>query len=255
MSDIIPAVPISRTVDDRILVRERDLAEELMGSLTFTQMFLFDLTGRIPSPSHLRFVDAVLVTAMEHGITPSTLVTRLVLDGSPDSGASAVAAGLLASGSRFLGVTENVAALVRRTVRSAKDVGIEAAARERVAILASEGRRVPGYGHNLHQAEDPRVERLLSIARSEGVNGPHLRAYEAIGRELNRDRGMPLIKNAAGVAGSVLSDLGYSPSVIGGFSLVSRCAGLVAHAADEEQTPIARQVWQGVHGAATEAGV
>jgi citrate synthase len=238
---------ISQTVDDRIIVRGRDLADELIGRLSFTEMFLLDLHGEVPSPSHVRMVEAVLVGMMEHGITPSTLAARLVLDGAPESTQGAVAAGLLATGSRFLGVTEQVAIFIQRVVPAAERAGVAAAARDEIKATIAEGRRVPGFGHNLHHRVDPRVARLIELAKQEGVFGAHLAALREVGQILNEGRDTPLIMNAAGAAGAAMSDLGYDPSAIRGFALVARCAGLVAHVMDERNHPMSREVWQHAH--------
>jgi citrate synthase len=239
--------PISWTIDDRILVRGRDLADELIGRMSFTEMFLLDLHGEVPSPSHVRMVEAVLVSMMEHGITPSTLAARLVLDGAPESTQGAVAAGLLATGSRFLGVTEQAAVFVQRVVSATGRTGVAAAARDEIKATIAEGGKVPGFGHNLHHRVDPRVVRLIELSRQEGVFGANLAALHEVGQILNEGRDTPLIMNAAGVAGAALSDLGYHPPAIRGFALIARCAGLVAHVMDELDHPIGRAVWQHAH--------
>jgi citrate synthase len=59
--------------------------------------------------------------------------------------------------------------------------------------------------------------------------------------------GRPLIVNAAGAIGAILSDMGYPPSKVSGFAIVARSAGLVAHVVDEQESPIAREVWTKRH--------
>lgn len=236
---------MSTTVDDRIIVRGHDLADELIGRRTFTEMFLLDLHGTPQPARHVELVDAVLVTLMEHGITPSTLAARVVLDGAPESTQGAVAAGLLATGSRFLGVIEEVATLVQDV--AASDDGQTIAAR-RVYEHQERGTAVPGFGHNLHSHIDPRVDRLLELA---GPDGRHVRALRQLHGALVEATGRPLIANAAGVIGAILSDLGYAPEDVRGFALVARCAGLVAHIADERRSPMGRRVWQQAHDRGT----
>lgn len=236
---------IFEAVGDRMKVRGRDLADELIGQVSFTEMMLLDLHGREQSPSHVRIVDAVLVTLMEHGITPSTLAARVVLDGAPESMQGAVAAGLLATGSRFLGVIDDAARLVQSVCGAAEP--LEESARARVRELVSTGRRVPGFGHNLHRREDPRVVALVALARTEGVAGEHVAALGALREAVAAELGQPLIPNAAGAVAAVLSDLGYAAEDIRGFALVARSAGLFAHIVDEQRNPIARAVWQGFH--------
>jgi citrate synthase len=236
--------PLSVTVDDRIEVRGRDLARELIGHVSFTEMLLLDLHGEPQPPAHVRMVDAVLVALTEHGITPSTLAARLVLDGAPESTQGAVAAGLLATGSRFLGVIEEAAALLRAV---AAEEPVEEGARRHVRALLDGGGRVPGFGHNLHAREDPRVEVLLELAEREGVAGKCVAALAPLREAVAEATGRPLIPNAAAAVAAVLSDLGYGPDEIRGFALVARCAGVFAHIADERRHPIARAVWQGFH--------
>ncbi|HWQ37500.1 MAG TPA: citrate/2-methylcitrate synthase, partial [Burkholderiales bacterium] len=107
-----PVTRISRYTTDAIYVRGASLAEELIGRLTFTEMMYFHWTGERPTPAQARILDAVLVTLMEHGITPSVIAARMVYDSCPEAVQAAMAAGLLAVGSTFVGTMEGCAALL-----------------------------------------------------------------------------------------------------------------------------------------------
>ena len=230
--------------DDRITVRGHDLATEIIGQMTFTELLLLDVRGELPGPAEVRVVDAVLVALMEHGLTPSSVVTRLALDAAPESLQGAMSAGMLAVGSRFLGVIEDVARLLQGVVADAGDEGPEVAARTHVQRLLAGGHRVPGFGHNLFAESDPRVEALLGVARHEGVAGPHTNALpfvrDAVAAALRR----PIPINTTGAVGAILSDLGNPPEIVRGFALVARCAGLLAHVADERRLPLGRTFWE-----------
>jgi citrate synthase len=242
--------PISSTIDDEIVVRGHNLARELLGAVSFTEMMLLDVDGSLPSPERVRMVDAVLVAMIEHGITPSTLAARLVLDGAPEAMQGAIAAGVLATGSRFLGTIEPAATLLEEVVGQADaGVGLDEAADARVAVLIDAGARVPGMGHNLHARRDPRVDVLLTLAVEHGVAGPHVAALVAVQAAARRRKGDALVANAAGAIGAILSDLGYEPREIRGFAAVARCAGIFAHVIDEQREPMAREVWTSLHEA------
>jgi citrate synthase len=244
MSDALP--PISSTEGDEIIVRGRRLAGDLLGQVSFTEMFLLDMDGTPPDAHRVRMVDAVLVALMEHGITPSTLAARLVLDGAPEATQGAVAAGLLAVGSRFLGTVEQAAEVLQRIVATT-GCSREDAARQEVQRLLQSGARIPGLGHNLHSSSDPRVEVLIRIAGEEGLRGAHVDALSTMQDVATGESGRELIVNAAGAIGAILSDMGYPPATMRGFALVARAAGLVAHVVDEQARPIAREVWVNAH--------
>jgi citrate synthase len=237
--------PLSETRDDHILVRGHDLTG-LIGKVSFTEMLLLELHGALPTSQHTRMIDAILVALMEHGLTPSALSTRLVLDAAPESLSGAIAAGLLAVGSRFLGTVEDVARLVQ-AIAAGPDGATDLEASREVRAVLARGGRVPGLGHNLHQQYDPRVAVLLRQAEALGVAGRHVRALHALERATADIMGRTLLANAAGVVGAVLSDLGYPPEQVRGFAVVARCAGLFAHVVDEQRRPIARALWEQAH--------
>ena len=71
-----------------ITVRGRDLVNELVGELSFTEMLYFLSCGRKPDAGQVKVLDACLVTIMEHGINPSTIVARLIADTVPEESAA-----------------------------------------------------------------------------------------------------------------------------------------------------------------------
>ncbi|CAM5734311.1 hypothetical protein SHIRM173S_04480 [Streptomyces hirsutus] len=82
-----------------ITVRGKDLCEDLVTACTAsTDMIYFLSVGRMPTPPEARVLDACLVTLMEHGWTPTSIITRLAADSVPDDVQVAIAAGLLSVG-------------------------------------------------------------------------------------------------------------------------------------------------------------
>ena len=151
-----------------------------------------------------------------------------------------MAAGLLAVGSRFLGTVEDVARLLQRLVVEDAD---EEALRRTVREVRAAGGRVPGLGHNLHAAADARVASLVGVASEHGVANAHVAALFDLARVAGAELERPLIVNAAGAVGAIVSDLGYPPPVARGLAVVARAAGLVAHVVDEMASPTGRRLW------------
>ena len=94
MSDV-PVSRIAQAYPDRVEVRGRDLAGDLMGRLTFTEYFHLLLTGEEPTEEQRFFLDLLLVSIAEHGLMPSNVAARMTFAADPDSLQGAVAAGIL----------------------------------------------------------------------------------------------------------------------------------------------------------------
>ena len=102
---------------------------------------------------------------------------------------------------------------------------------------------VPGLGHPVHKVTDPRTPRLLAIAEEEGLRGPHLRLFEAIGRVHPQVLGRTLPLNGAGTCGAALADLGLPADLLRGFALLARTAGLLGQLAEEQRLPIGMDLY------------
>lgn len=228
----------------------RDLAEDLMGKVTFGEL-AFQLTAkRRPTPGQLRVFETVLVALADHGFTPTAIASRLTLLSAPESIQGALAAGLLGGGSRFLGVTEDTARFLAESLAN-NDVpgtseGWDDLAREAIREQRAQTRLVPGLGHPVHKQQDPRTPVLIRIAREADTYGPHLALFEAIGRVAPEVLGRTLPLNGAGVCGAALADLGLPVELLRGYALLARAAGLLGHLAEEIGNPIADDIYRSV---------
>jgi len=231
--------------DDRIEVRGRDLVNELMGKLTFTQMFLLHLTGTTPSPLQVAVADAVLVTIMEHGLVPSAIAARLTYLGAPESYQGAIAAGLLGVGDRFAGTASQCGELLDRIVAA------PAAERQSLAVATveefrRERRALPGFGHPTHRRGDPRVPRLIEIVRAHGAAGRYIEALSQLESAVSQVLGRKLPTNVSAAIAVALREAGLPTAAMRGIVLTARCAGLVGHLSEEQREPAADAMWQAV---------
>jgi citrate synthase len=232
---------IGATTAETITIRGHDLAGELMGRVTFTELAFLLVQGRRPAAGETTLLDAVLVSLADHGLTPTVLAARLTHTGAPESLQGAVAAGLLGAGSVFLGVVEDAAVFLGEIVAAAaseSDDDLREAAGKAVAARLAAGGRIPGLGHPIHKVEDPRTPRMYAIAAEAGVLGPNLRTLAMVGAAAAERPGKTLPINGAGAAGAALADLGFDPGIVRGFALLARTAGVVAHLAEEMERPI-----------------
>ena len=227
--------PISRVEPDRVEVRGRDLTHDLMGLVTFTEYFHLLLTGREPTDDERYFLDALLVAIAEHGMMPSNVAARMTLAADPGSLHGAVAAGILGAGPVLLGTSEACAVLLDEAIRSG----------EEPAQVVARLDRVPGFGHPVHRRVDPRAERIFELSDERGVSGVHV----AYARRL-RDELAPLPLNVSMAIAAVLLDLGFDAAVAKAVPILARTAGLLAHLADERESPIGFELARAAEDAA-----
>lgn len=204
---------------DRISVLGKDLPGEILGKVDLGDMAFLELTRRLPNDKESRLFNAMVVTLVEHGITPSALAARLTYLGAPEAMQAAVAAGLSGLGSVFVGSMEGVARMLSENT----DV--------------DQMKRVPGLGHPLHKPVDPRTVRLFQIARETGFYGKYCERMEEIGRKKN------LVVNATGAIGALACELGLDWRAVKGLGVMARAIGLVGHLLEEARQPMAEAVW------------
>ncbi len=226
-----------------LYVRDMDLVEEMMGRMTFTDAMFYHIMGQRPTPGQTAVLDAVLVTLMEHGFTPSAISARMTYLSAPEALQAAVAAGLLNVASQFVGTMENCAAILEQLLADA--AGVDAAARRVVAQARAERRHLPGFGHHLHKPDDPRSPKLFEIARAQpDVDVRYIDAILALNAAVDEAHGKHLTINATGATAAVMLGIGVPARIMRGFAVISRAAGLVAHVMEEQDCPTGRTIWE-----------
>ncbi len=242
------ALPESQTTSiatdtpDDIFIRGKSLCRELIGKLSFTEMILFQMLGRVPTAAETVVIDACLVTLMEHGLTPSAIATRLVYSSAKEAMQGAVAAGLLGVGSLFVGTMEGCAELLDRMLAS--EDGLDAEAMRIAEEHRAARTPVPGFGHPTHKPDDPRSIVVLDLAQEQGLAGRHVDAIRALSRAVDETYGKHITINATGAIAAALGDCGVPAPIMRGFALITRCAGLVGHVREEQEKPAMRAMWE-----------
>lgn len=230
---------ISTSNETTILVRGRDLTEDLIGRIGFTDHFWLLLTGSLPTAAQRRILDATLVAIAEHGLVPSVQVARMTFAAAPEALQGAVAAGLLGCGSVVLGSSE-AAGQFFAAIAARIATGDDAVAAAKAVVLEYRAARrsIPGYGHPLHKGFDPRAQRLFDVAAEVGSAGAHIGIARQVERQLPDLLGKPLALNVSGAIPAVLLDAGYPLDALKGVPLLARTAGLIAHLLEEQLRPI-----------------
>jgi citrate synthase len=249
MAELEFPTSLGTSTAEEISLLGQSLAGDLMGNVGFGELAFWLVALRRPTAGETRVFEAVLVALADHGFTPTAIAARLTYLSAPDSLQGALAAGLLGGGSRFLGVTEDCGGYLHAVLEEhAGDLPTDDAGWDELALAAvrrtrEAGRFVPGLGHPVHKVQDPRTPRLIAIADEEGLRGPHLRLFEAIGRTHEEVLGRRLPLNGAGVCGAALADLGLPVELLRGFALLARAAGLLGQLAEERRRPIANDIY------------
>ncbi|MCG2633591.1 MAG: citryl-CoA lyase [Gammaproteobacteria bacterium] len=240
-----PTTAICDYTADAIYIRDMSLVDDLIGQVNFTQMIYFQILGRMPSDGETRILDSVLVTLMEHGMTPSAIATRLIAMSAPEAMQGAVAAGLLGVGGQFVGTMEGAARILSEILDA--DEGVESAAARIAQRYRDDGDRLPGFGHNLHRPDDPRTPKLLQVAEAAGVDGRYISALRVLGSAVDAAYGKHITINATGAIAAVLLEIDVPWEIMRGFAVITRAAGLVGHVREEQLNPAARHIWLTTH--------
>lgn len=230
---------------ENIYVQGRDLCGEILGHMDLGAMAFLQLTGRMPNANEAKMFNALAITLVEHGITPSAIAARMTYAGAPEALQSAVAAGLCGLGTVFAGTSEGAARILRQALDDPADTrSLDERAEAIVARSVAEGWQIPGIGHPIHRPLDPRTVRLFAIAEETGFKGRYVEMMLAIHRAVEKHKGRPITLNATGAMGALCCELGLPVEACRGIAVMARAIGLVGHILEEIRSPMSIELWQ-----------
>ena len=213
----------------KIRVRGYDIAD-VMQHLSYAEAVYLILKGELPTKAEAALMNAILVSSIDHGASPpSVLGTRTVLSGGNSLNA-AIAGGVLVIGDTHGGAIEQSAKILQEWAK--KDGEAATLASQIVDWLSQTKKRMPGFGHRLHNV-DPRTGTLFEIAETHGYSGRHIEICKALEKALAEKTGKQLPINVDGAIAAVISDMGFDWRLGKGFFIISRTPGLLAHAYEE----------------------
>ena len=209
--------------------------DKLMGRISFAQAIYLVLKGELPSAEVGKLVDAIFVSSVDHGAGPPSILTARTVASTGAELHACIAAGVLAISRYHGGAIEEGMRLfqfISRRMEEKKISEVEAV-REVLAEMKARGERASGFGHRVH-TQDPRTERLFSLAEELKLAGPAVRIARVVENLLKESLGKLLPINVDGAIAALLSDLGFQPEIGNAFFIIARVPGLVAHIQEEK---------------------
>jgi citrate synthase len=217
--------------------------EELMGRRSYAEAAWLALKGELPTAEQGRMLDAILVSSVDHGVTPPSCLAAITAASTGAPVNAALAAGILSVNRHHGGAVEDCMRTIHEAVALKDEKGITAdeAAAESVADYLGQKKRLAGFGHRFH-ARDPRAARLFELADDTGIGGAYTEMARALEGQLKEQSGKDLPLNVDGAIGAVLLELGFEPEIANAFFIMARLPGLLAHVLEEweRQKPMRR---------------
>ena len=243
---------LGRSTADKIFVRGHDLTEELIGKVSLGDVAFLELKGRLPKPQESIMFNALVVTLVEHGLTPSTHRRPPDLFRRPRGAAGG-------RGGRPAGYGRSVRRLDRAGCQDAAGGARrrrpgQDRARDRRLAQGHQKQVIPGLGHPVHKPADPRTTRLFALAAENGFAGRHVDLMGRIAERATEAYGRDLPVNATGAIAAIASEMEIPWRICRGLAVMGRAIGLVAHLQEEMEDPMAPEIWSRVEDEASSDG-
>jgi len=225
---------ITQVKPNKIVVRGYRI-DKLMGRLSFSQMIYLLIKGEMPTKSVGKILDAILVSSIDHGVTPPSCQTAITVASTGGSLNAALAAGILAINKYHGGAIEKSMRTLEAAVQLMKKekLSVDEAAEKIVQQALERKEKIMGFGHRIH-TNDPRTVRLFDLAAEVGIASKYVEMCKAIQRALKKVGEKDLPINVDGAIAAVLCELNIPAELANAFFIMSRIPGLVAHVYEEK---------------------
>jgi citrate synthase len=198
--------------------------------------YLYMLTGRAPDPEQSRGLETYLNTVVDHGLNASTFTARVITSTGSDL-VSAVVGALGALKGPLHGGAPGPALDMVFEIGDATRA--EPILRDRLA----RGEKLMGFGHRIYKVRDPRADVLAAAAERLYTRAGDLALYR-LAREVETTAlrlldahkpGRRLQTNVEYFTALLLHGLGLATPLFTPTFAISRVAGWIAHAAEQQR--------------------
>ncbi|MBN2706876.1 MAG: citrate/2-methylcitrate synthase [Deltaproteobacteria bacterium] len=201
---------------------------EPLNDLSHAGNLFYMLSGRRPTPIEERVLDVALILHADHGMNASTFASMVVASTMSDIYFS-VGSGIAAlNGPLHGGANE-------RVLHTLLEVGSPQKVETWVQKALKEKKKIPGFGHRVYKAYDPRARILGPLAkfRCQGCKAGIqnlIATAEALEKEVvgSLDQEKKIFPNVDYYSGVVYTRLGIDPAMFTPLFAVSRVAGWTA---------------------------
>lgn len=233
MSELSWKSAITKVEPNKLRIRGY-LLDELMGKVNYAQMVYLLLKGDLPSDHVAKMIDAILVSSVDHGTTPPSVLSAITVASTGAPLNAAVAAGILSISQFHGGAIEECMRILQETMKytTEKKYTFEEAAAAVIHRYREEKKRLSGFGHRLH-TNDPRTHKLFLMAEELNLAGDYIKIANIFVNQLKEITGKELPLNVDGAIAALLCELDFDPLLANAFFMIARVPGLVAHIYEE----------------------
>jgi citrate synthase len=220
---------------NKVLLRGYPI-DKLMGKISYAGGVYLALRGELPGEKIEKVINAILVSSLDHGVTPPSAISAIIASSTGAQINAAIASGILAINKYHGGAIEDAMRLfyeISEKIKSTEEL-LEIIVDEYLANLRKEKKRVMGFGHRIH-TDDPRARKLFSICDELDVAQDYVKIAKMVEKKLSEQIGRNLPINVDGAIAAVLCGLDFEPEVANAFFIMARIPGLVAHIQEERR--------------------
>jgi citrate synthase len=234
MKEEIWKTAITKVEPNKLLLRGYRI-DELIGNISFSQAVFLAINGELPSEKQAKMIDAMLVSSVDHGVTPPSCLSARTIASTGAPLNAALAGGILAISKHHGGAIEDCMKMIQGAVRRKRDTNETEGEIAAILIKEHKGRnkRLSGFGHRIH-TRDPRTIKLFQIASDLGIAGEHVGMAKAIEDAMEQESGKQLPINVDGAIAALLCEMNFPPELANAFFMLARLPGLIAHVYEEQ---------------------
>ena len=233
MADLHWKTAITKIEPNNVQLRGYPI-HELMDKISYAEMVYLVIKGELPSKEIGEIIRAILVSSVDHGASPPSVLSAITTASTGAPLNAAIASGIL-SISRFHGgaIEDCMKAIMEaENLKNEKNLDTYSAAKELVKSYREQKKKISGFGHRLH-TKDPRTIKLFELTDKYNISGKYIEMARAIEKAIAEILGKNLPINVDGAIGAVLCELDFPPELANGFFIISRVPGLIAHVYEE----------------------